>query len=78
MASAQSFAEILVYEGVAERTGVHFGRNDVRRSAACCKSLTELIRKARAFGDGYFYLPLNSWPADIERVPLQKEWVVNS
>jgi len=46
----QSFDEIRAYAGVAERTGVLFQRNDVRRSSGCCGSLTELIRKARPRG----------------------------
>jgi hypothetical protein len=74
----QSFDEIRVFDGAAERTGVHFERNAVRHSDGCCRSLTELIRKARASGDGYFYLPLNTWPADTERVELQKKWIVIS
>jgi hypothetical protein len=74
----QSFDEIQVYASVAERTGVHFERNEVRRSGGCCGSLTELIRKARASGDGTFYMPLNMWPADTERVELRKPWVVMS
>jgi hypothetical protein len=74
----QSFEEIRVVAGVAERTGVLFERNDVRRSSGCCRSLTELIRKARDSGDGYFYLPIKLWPAESERVELQKPWVVVS
>jgi len=76
MLIAQSFDEIRVYEGVAERTGVHFQRNEVRRSSGCCGSLSELIRKVRALGDGTFYLPLNRWPAEKERVEIRKPWVV--
>ena len=74
----QLFDEIRVYAGFAERTGVQFERDTVRRSGGCCRSLTELIRKARDAGDGYFYLPLNLWPVDTERVALQKTWVVAS
>jgi len=74
----QLFNEIRVYAGVAERTGVQLERDSVRRSGGCCKSLTELIRKARDAGDGYFYLPLNLWPADKEHIELQKPWVVGS
>jgi hypothetical protein len=72
----QLFEEIRVYAGFAERTGVQFERSDVRRSGGCCRSLTELIRKARDSGDGTFYLPLDTWPADRERVELKKPWVV--
>jgi len=67
-----------VYEGVAERTGVHFERSEVRRSGGYCASLTDLMRKARASGDGTFYLPLGMWPADTERIELRKPWVVMS
>jgi len=74
----QSFDEIRVYEGIAERTGVRFERDTVRRSDACCRSVTELIRKVRTSGDGYFYLPLDLWPADTERFELRKQWVVQS
>lgn len=74
----QLFDEIRVYAGVAERTGVQFERDAVRRSGGFCRSLTELIRKARDAGDGYFYLPLDLWPANTERVQLQKSWVVVS
>jgi len=74
----QTFAEIRVYEGVAERTGVQFDRQDVRRSGGCCGSLTEFLRKARAAGDGTFYIPLAMWPADTELIELRKPWVVMS
>lgn len=78
MLSTQSFDEIRVYEGIAERTGVRFERSAVRRSAGCCKTLTELARKARNSGDGCFYLPNEIWPADLERVDLRKQWIVLS
>jgi hypothetical protein len=70
------FEEIRVYAGFAERTGIFFERNDVRRSEGCCSSLAVLIRKARDSGDGTFYLPLDVWPADTERVEIRKQWVV--
>jgi len=76
MLVTQSFVEIRVYEGIAERTGTLFDRNEVRGRAGCCGSLTELIRKARAFGDGTFYLPLDRWPAETEQIPIRKPWVV--
>ncbi len=70
--------EIRVYEGVAERTGVQFERSEVRRRDGYCESLTALIRKARASGDGIFYLPLGQWPAEAEHLELRKPWVVMS
>jgi hypothetical protein len=78
MVPIQPFEEIRVCEGVAERTGVQFERNDVRRSRACCTSLTELLRKGRSAGDGYFYLAPNTWPPNTERIELQKKWIVMS
>ena len=78
MLSNQTFDEISVYAGFAERTGVHFERNTVRHSGGYCRSLMELCRKARASGDGTFYLPLTIWPANTERVELQKRWVALS
>ena len=74
----QTFDEIRVYAGVAERTGAHVEMNAVRRRSGCCVSVTDLIRKARASGDGTFYLPLDAWPADTERVELRKPWIVIS
>lgn len=78
MREKRLFEEVRVYDGVAERTGVQFARDAVRRSSACCRSLTELIRRAREAGDGYFYLPAGVWPADRDRIELQKPWVVVS
>ena len=68
--------EIQVYADVAERTGVQFERNEVRRSGGYCGSLAQLLRKARASGDGTFYLPSDRWPAETDRVEIRKPWVV--
>lgn len=78
MRKDQSFDEIRVYAGIAERTGARFDRNSVRRSTGCCANVSELIRKVRAIGDGTFYLPVDLWPADSERVDLNKPWIVIS
>ena len=78
MQSLEFFNEVRVYEGVAERTGAQFARSEVRRSRACCKSLSELARKARASGDGDFFLPLDLWPPNTERVDLRKPWIIIS
>jgi len=74
----QVYEEVRVYEGVAERTGVQFERSEVRHSEGCCGSLTGFLRKARAAGEGTFYIPLGAWPADTERIELRKPWVVMS
>jgi len=78
MQSLEVFDEVRVYEGVAERTGAQFSRSEVRRSRACCRSLSELARKARASGDGDFYLPHDLWPPDTDRVDLRKPWIILS
>ena len=72
------YEEIRVYDGVAERTGVRFERSEVRRSEGCCDSVAGFLRKARAAGEGIFYLPLGMWPAETERMELRKPWVVMS
>lgn len=78
MLVSQIFDEVLVYDGVAERTGAHFDRAAVRRSTGLCRSLGELVRKARASGNGTFYLPLKLWPPETDRVELTRPWVVMS
>jgi len=78
MLSSQSFEEIRVYDGFAERTGAQFDKNEVRRSDGFCRSMTQFRQKARAAGDGTFYLPRGMWPADTAQVPLLKQWVVMS
>ena len=78
MPGTQLFDEIRVYDGVAERTGVHFERKDLRHSSSRCASVTEFMRKLRAQGDGIFYMPLEVWPADTESLDLKKPWVVMS
>lgn len=72
----QILDEIRVYAGVAERTGKQYERSEVRRSAGLCSSLADLARKARAAGDGDFFLPVEEWPAETEQIELLKPWVV--
>jgi len=74
----QAYEEVRVYDGVAERTGVQFARSEVRRSSGHCASLSDFLRKARAAGEGTFYMPLGTWPADTQRIELRKPWVVMS
>lgn len=78
MSVPQSFDEIRVYEGVAERTGAQVERKNVRGNGGFCRSLTELMRKGRAADDGTFYLPQNLWPPDTEQLELRTTWVVMS
>ncbi|HEY5611730.1 MAG TPA: hypothetical protein VIL97_11005, partial [Thermoanaerobaculia bacterium] len=59
------FDEIRVFEGVAEPTGNTVDRKTVRGSAAVCRSMSDLMRKVRRVGDGYFYIPVLVWPQGV-------------
>ena len=72
--SHDSFDEIVVYGGVAERTGTRLDRKGVRGRRSVCRSLTDLAATARRLGDGYYYLAANAWPADTAAVNLIREW----
>jgi hypothetical protein len=76
--ASQQFDEIRVYEGVAERTGTVVDRDTVRRSAAMCRSLSELTRRVRRLGDGYFYLPVSMWPEGVTTLSLSETWTTMS
>jgi hypothetical protein len=62
-------AEISIYEGVGERTGVVVERRTVRGKPGLCKSMRDLSIKLRILGDGYYYLPLDLWPEADPRSP---------
>jgi hypothetical protein len=74
----QMFDEIQVFEGVAERTGKTVPRSTVRRSAGLCRSVSELTRKARRMGDGYFYMISPLWPADTTKLVVHETWTTMS
>ena len=78
MRTNQQFDEIRVYEGVAERTGTTVDRQTVRGSSAVCRSVSELTRRARRMGDGYFYLPVLMWPDGVKEIPLSETWTTMS
>lgn len=69
-----SFDEIVVYDGVAERTGNRLDRKAVRGRRSICRSLTAFVASARRLGDGFYYLPADAWPADTATVNLLREW----
>ncbi len=70
----QKFDEIHVVQGVAERTGSTVDRGVIRGRSNVCRSVTELARKVRSDGDGYFYLPAGSWPEGSTRLELATVW----
>ncbi len=71
----QQFDEIQVFEGIAERTGTKVDRATIRRSPSFCRSVSDLTRKARRMGDGYFYLSSLLWPENETKLVLHKTWV---
>ena len=68
------FDEVRVYEGIAERTGTTVDRQNIRRSPAACRSVSELSHRVRRDGDGVFYLPVSMWPEGVEELSLLKTW----
>lgn len=74
----QQFAEIRVYEQVAERTGNVLERNALRRSKNVCSTIRELARKSRSSGDGIYYLPVDAWPEGENEISLVREWTTMS
>ena len=69
-----SYDEIQVFNGVAERTGTSFDRAGVRGRRSVCRSLTDLGAKSRRLGDGYYYLASAAWPAGETKVDLNRTW----
>jgi hypothetical protein len=72
-------AEINVFQGVGEKTGVLVERSAIRGKKGLCKSMRDLTIKSRVLGDGYYYLPIDLWPTLDEPVIIHKQdWTVIS
>ncbi len=70
-------AEISIYLGVGESTGVIVERSAIRGKKGLCKSMRDLAIKSRVLGDGYYYIPIDLWPKAKEPVVVHKhEWTV--
>lgn len=69
---SQSYEEVNVFEGVAERTGNRLDREAVRGRRGVCRSLTALGAIVRRLGDGYYYLVAAAWPAELDKVNLKR------
>ncbi|MEO6259413.1 MAG: hypothetical protein ABIP63_03650 [Thermoanaerobaculia bacterium] len=70
-------AEISIYQGVGEPTGIQVERSAIRGKKGLCKSMRDLAIKSRVLGDGYYYLPLELWPKTKEPVVVHKhDWTV--
>ena len=72
-------AEISVYEGLAETTGMYVERSAIRGRKGLCKSMRDLAIKSRVLGDGVYYIPVDLWPKSNEPVVVHKhDWTVIS
>lgn len=72
-------AEISVYQGIGEKTGIVVERSAVRGRAGLCKSMRDLAVKARILGDGYYYLPVDLWPSNRDPIVVNNtDWTVIS
>ena len=70
-------AEISIYQGVGEQTGVFVERSAIRGKKGLCKSMRDLAIKSRVLGDGYYYIPIELWPDTKEPVIVHKhDWTV--
>ena len=69
-------AEINVFQGIGERTGVLVERRAVRGKKGLCKSMRDLTIKSRVLGDGYYYLPVELWPDEEPVIIHRQEWTV--
>ena len=72
-------AEISIFNGVGETTGVIVERSAIRGKKGLCKSMRDLAIKSRVLGDGYYYIPIDLWPKQKEPVVVHKhDWTVIS
>lgn len=62
--------EVHAYAGTAERTGTMFELRGLKARQRTCKSVTDLIRKYKLYGDGMFYLPVGQWPDGQAQIDL--------
>ncbi|HXG57796.1 MAG TPA: hypothetical protein VNL91_02115 [Thermoanaerobaculia bacterium] len=70
-------AEISIFNGVGESTGVIVERSAIRGRKGLCKSMRDLAIKSRVLGDGYYYLPVDLWPKGSEPVVVHRsDWTV--
>src|SRR5205807_8717730 len=70
-------AEISIFEGVGEPTGLDVERSAIRGNKGLCKSMRDLAIKSRVLGDGYYYIPLELWPKSKGPAVVHKhDWTV--
>ena len=72
-------AEISIFDGIGETTGIIVERSAIRGKKGLCKSMRDLAIKSRVLGDGYYYIPIDLWPKQKEPVVVHKhDWTVIS
>ena len=70
-------AEISIFAGMGEPTGVQVERSALRGKKGLCKSMRALAIKSRVLGDGYYYIPIELWPKSKGPVVVHKhDWTV--
>jgi hypothetical protein len=70
-------AEISIFQGVGEPTGIVVERSAIRGKKGLCKSMRDLAIKSRVLGDGYYYIPIELWPKTKEPVVVcRHDWTV--
>ena len=70
-------AEISIFEGVGEPTGIVVERSAIRGKKGLCKSMRDLAIKSRVLGDGVYYIPVELWPNVKGPVVVHKhDWTV--
>ena len=70
-------AEISIFEGVGEPTGVVIERSAIRGKKGLCKSMRDLAIKSRVLGDGVYYIPIELWPKSKQPVVVHRhDWTV--
>lgn len=71
------YDEIVIFEGIAERTG-----NTTERrpgpGRTFCSSMSQLASISRRRGDGLYYLEAGIWPDETSSADLNDPWVTLS
>ena len=68
--------EIHAFAGTAERTGVKLELRSIAAGQRRCRSLRDLVRKYKLYGDGLFYLPVGHWPRREKQISLDNvKWM---
>ena len=68
--------EVHAFAGSAERTGVQVESSSVKARKHSCRSIHDLMRKYRMYGDGFYYVPVGQWPDGADEIDLDNvKWI---